>query len=174
MDEKWIKALDRLEGKRAIVQQAGGQARIDKQHASGKLTARERMEALFDDDTFVEINDMMTSRATDFGMDKKRIPGDGVITGYGKIHGRTAVASSQDFTVNGGSLGEVHAQKIVKAMDLAMKLKVPFISINDSGGARIEEGIDSLSGYGDIFYRNTMASGVIPQISVIYYGTCGS
>ncbi|MBP3265771.1 MAG: acyl-CoA carboxylase subunit beta [Clostridiales bacterium] len=171
MDEKWTKALDRLESRRETVQAAGGQARIDKQHASGKLTARERMEALFDDDTFVEINDMMTSRAVDFGMDKKRLPGDGVITGYGKIHGRTAVASSQDFTVNGGSLGEVHAQKIVKAMDLAMKLKVPFISINDSGGARIEEGIDSLSGYGDIFYRNTMASGVIPQISVIM-GPC--
>ena len=171
MDEKWTRSLERLDTRRDAVMAAGGQSRIDKQHASGKLTARERMEALFDDDTFVEINDMMTSRATDFGMDKKRLPGDGVITGYGKIHGRTAVASSQDFTVNGGSLGEVHAQKIVKAMDLAMKLKVPFISINDSGGARIEEGIDSLSGYGDIFYRNTMASGVIPQISVIM-GPC--
>lgn len=171
MDEKWIKALDTLDEKRALVMKAGGEARVEKQHASGKLTARERMEALFDDDTFMELNDMMSSRATEFGMDKKRLPGDGVITGYGKIHGRYAVASSQDFTVNGGSLGEAHAAKIVKAMDLAMKLKVPFISINDSGGARIEEGIDSLSGYGDIFYRNTMASGVIPQISVIM-GPC--
>ena len=171
MDEKWAKALKDLDTRRAEILGAGGQTRINKQHASGKLTARERMEALFDDDTFVEINDMITSRATDFSMEKKRITGDGVITGYGKIHGRTAMASSQDFTVNGGSLGQAHAQKIVKAMDLAMKLKVPFISINDSGGARIEEGIDSLAGYGDIFYRNTMASGVIPQISVIM-GPC--
>ena len=171
MDDKWLSSLERLDSKRAQVLNAGGQARVEKQHNSGKLTARERMEALFDDGTFMELNDMMSSRATEFGMDKKKLPGDGVITGYGKIHGRTAVASSQDFTVNGGSLGEAHAAKIVKAMDLAMKLKVPFISINDSGGARIEEGIDSLSGYGDIFYRNTMASGVIPQISVIM-GPC--
>ena len=171
MDDKWIKAIENLDERRADVMSAGGQARIEKQHASGKLTARERMEALFDDGTFTEINDMISTRATNFGMDKKKRPGDGVITGYGKIHGRTAVAASQDFTVNGGSLGEAHAQKIVKAMDLAMKLKVPFICINDSGGARIEEGIDSLVGYGDIFYRNTLASGVIPQISVIM-GPC--
>jgi len=171
MDEKWFDAISRLEESRQKLSLGGGQARIDKQHASGKLTARERMEALFDDDTFIEINDMIESRATDFGMDKKKCLGDGVVTGYGKIHGRYAVASSQDFTVNGGSLGEAHAARIVKAMDLAMELKVPFISINDSGGARIEEGIDSLSGYGDIFYRNTLASGVIPQISVIL-GPC--
>lgn len=129
------------------------------------------MDALFDDGTFVEINDMITSRATDFGMDKKKKPGDGVVAGYGYIHGRIAFASSQDFTVGGGSLGEAQAMKICRAMDKAMEMKVPFISINDSGGARIEEGIDGLSGYADIFYRNTIASGVIPQISVIL-GPC--
>ena len=135
------------------------------------LTARERMEALFDDGTFVEINDQIASRCSDFGMDKKKKPGDGVVTGYGYIHGRLAFASSQDFTIGGGSLGEAHAMKICRAMDKAMEMKAPFISINDSGGARIEEGIDSLSGYADIFYRNTIASGVIPQISVIL-GPC--
>ena len=171
MDTHWQERIAQLSDKRETVYAAGGQERIDKQHASGKLTARERMEALFDDDTFVEINDMITSRATDFGMDKKKKPGDGVITGYGKIHGRFAFASSQDFTVGGGSLGEAQAMKICRAMDMAMEMKAPFISINDSGGARIEEGIDGLSGYADIFYRNTIASGVIPQISVIL-GPC--
>ena len=171
MQEKWIKDIDTLNKRRSAVITAGGAARIEKQHAAGKLTARERLEALFDDDTFVEINDMISSRASDFGMDKKKKPGDGVVTGYGKIHGRTAFVSSQDFTIGGGSLGEAHAQKICRAMDLALANKAPFISINDSGGARIEEGIDSLSGYADIFYRNTIASGVIPQISVIL-GPC--
>jgi len=171
MDENWKNKLNQLETRRQAVAAAGGPDRIAKQHASGKLTARERMEALFDDDTFVEINDMISSRATDFGMDKKKKPGDGVVTGYGKIHGRVAFASSQDFTVGGGSLGEAHAMKICRAMDMAMDMRAPFISINDSGGARIEEGIDSLSGYADIFYRNTIASGVIPQISVIL-GSC--
>ncbi|MEG0759721.1 MAG: acyl-CoA carboxylase subunit beta, partial [Raoultibacter sp.] len=142
-----------------------------KQHAAGKLTARERLDILFDKDTFCELNDMMESRASDFGMDKKRVPGDGVVTGYGKVGGRTVFASSQDFTVNGGSLGEYQAKKICRVMDIAMDVKAPFVSINDSGGARIEEGIDSLSGYGDIFFRNTRASGVIPQISVIM-GPC--
>ena len=171
MQEQWIQKLERLKDLRTSAQAGGGLERIAKQHASGKLTARERMEALFDDGTFIEINDMITSRATDFGMEKKKCPGDGVVTGYGKIHGRTAFASSQDFTVGGGSLGEAHAIKICRAMDMAMSVKAPFISINDSGGARIEEGIDSLSGYADIFYRNTIASGVIPQISVIL-GPC--
>ncbi len=171
MTEIWKNKLEDLEKRRGTAQAAGGPERIEKQHASGKLTARERMEALFDDDTFVEINDMISSRATDFGMDKKKKPGDGVVTGYGKIHGRIAFASSQDFTVGGGSLGEAHAMKICRAMDMAMEVKAPFISINDSGGARIEEGIDSLAGYADIFYRNTIASGVIPQISVIL-GPC--
>ena len=171
MTEIWQNKLEDLERRRETAQAAGGAERVEKQHASGKLTARERMEALFDDETFVEINDMISSRATDFGMDKKKKPGDGVVTGYGKIHGRIAFASSQDFTVGGGSLGEAHAMKICRAMDMAMEVKAPFISINDSGGARIEEGIDSLAGYADIFYRNTIASGVIPQISVIL-GPC--
>lgn len=171
MEEKWHKSIEQLLQKRETVAQAGGAERIVKQHSAGKLTARERMEALFDDGTFVEINDMITSRATDFGMDKKKRLGDGVITGYGYIHGRLAFSSSQDFTVGGGSLGEAQAMKICRAMDKAMEMKAPFISINDSGGARIEEGIDGLSGYADIFYRNTIASGVIPQISVIL-GPC--
>lgn len=171
MEQKWQERIDQLNAHRNAVAFAGGDERIAKQHASGKLTARERMEALFDDGTFVEINDMIMSRITDFGMDKKKRPGDGVVTGYGYIHGRLAFSSSQDFTVGGGALGEAHAMKICRAMDKAMEMKVPFISINDSGGARIEEGIDSLSGYADIFYRNTMASGVIPQISVIL-GPC--
>ena len=149
----------------------GGKSRIAKQHSLGKLTARERIEALFDDDTFVEINDQITSRALDFDMESKKKMGDGVVTGYGKIHGRIAFVASQDFTVCGGSLGEAQAIRICKAMDKAMEMKVPFISINDSGGARIEEGVVGLHGYADIFYRNTIASGVIPQISVIL-GPC--
>ena len=171
MDEKWQNSIERLNGLREEAAIGGGSERIAKQHSSGKLTARERMEALFDDGTFVELNDMIMSRSTDFGMDKKKRLGDGVVTGYGYIHGRVAFASSQDFTVGGGSLGEAQAMKICKAMDKAMEMKAPFISINDSGGARIEEGIDSLTGYADIFYRNTIASGVIPQISVIM-GPC--
>ncbi|MCQ2467529.1 MAG: methylmalonyl-CoA carboxyltransferase [Clostridia bacterium] len=171
MDNKWVERIDDLANRRAKIMQAGGEARVAKQHSQGKLTARERMEALFDEGTFVELNDMITSRATDFGMDKKAVAGDGVITGYGKIHGRVVFASSQDFTVNGGSLGEAHAKKICLAMDKAMEMKAPFISMNDSGGARIEEGIDSLAGYAEIFLRNTIASGVIPQISVIM-GPC--
>ena len=171
MEQQWKNSIDDLYQRRENVAAAGGPERIAKQHDSGKLTARERMEALFDDGTFVEINDMITSRATDFGMDKKKRPGDGVVTGYGYIHGRIAFAASQDFTVGGGSLGEAQAMKICRAMDKAMEMKAPFISINDSGGARIEEGIDGLSGYADIFYRNTIASGVIPQISVIL-GPC--
>lgn len=171
MEQKWKNGIDSLNKRREMVVSAGGLERIAKQHSSGKLTARERMEALFDDDTFIEINDMLTSRATDFGMDKKKRPGDGVVTGYGCIHGRIAFAASQDFTVGGGSLGEAQAMKICRVMDKALEMKAPFISINDSGGARIEEGIDGLSGYADIFYRNTIASGVIPQISVIL-GPC--
>mgnify|MGYP002624309648 CR=1 FL=1 len=171
MDQKWQSGIHNLSTRRNSAAEGGGQDRIAKQHSSGKLTARERMDALFDDGTFVEINDMITSRATDFGMDKKKRPGDGVVTGYGTIHGRVAFASSQDFTVGGGSLGEAQAMKICRAMDKALEMKTPFISINDSGGARIEEGIDGLSGYADIFYRNTIASGVIPQISVIL-GPC--
>jgi acetyl-CoA carboxylase carboxyltransferase component len=149
----------------------GGQDKIDKRHTEGKLTARERINLLFDEDSFVEVDAFIDSRCFDFGMQKKKLPGDGVVTGYGKVFGRTVFVSSQDFTVIGGSLGEMHAKKITKVMDMAVKMGAPFISINDSGGARIEEGLDALAGYGDIFYRNTLASGVIPQISVIM-GPC--
>lgn len=171
LDNKWKSSINELELRRKAVQGAGGLERVARQHQMGKLTARERAEILFDKNTFVEINDMVTSRATDFDMDRKKKPGDGVVTGYGKIQGRLAFVSSQDFTVGGGALGEAHAMKICRAMDMALEAKAPFISINDSGGARIEEGIDSLSGYADIFLRNTMASGIIPQISVIM-GPC--
>ncbi len=171
MDLIWQQKTEALRARRTAAAAGGGDARIEKQHAAGKLTARERMEALFDDGTFTELGDLIESRATDFGMEKKKRPGDGVVTGYGKIHGRLAFAASQDFTVGGGSLGEAHAAKICRAMDKALDMKAPFVSVNDSGGARIEEGIDSLSGYAEIFYRNTVCSGVIPQISVIL-GPC--
>jgi len=160
-----------LSRRREAVEAAGGEARVSKQRASGKLTARERLLWLFDDGTFAEMGDMVSTRATGFGMERKSFPGDGVITGCGRIHGRLVFASSQDFTVNGGALGEAHARKICEAMDKALDMKTPFISINDSGGSRIEEGIDSLSGYGEIFLRNSICSGVIPQISVIM-GPC--
>ena len=163
--------LEKLLERRRLAEAGGGASRIEKQHASGKMTARERMEALFDDGTFAELNSMAESCATDFGMDQKRVMGDGVVTGYGLIHGRAAFASAQDFTVSGGSLGEMHAKKICHVMDMAMAQKAPFISINDSGGARIEEGILSLNGYAEIFLRNVMASGVIPQLSVVM-GPC--
>jgi len=149
----------------------GGEERIEKQHASGKKTARERIQMLMDPNSFVEIDAFVETRSIEFGMQKKKIPGDGVVTGYGTVNGRLVFVSSQDFTVIGGSLGERHAAKITKVMDMAMKMGAPFISINDSGGARIEEGIDALKGFGEIFYRNTIASGVIPQISVIM-GPC--
>jgi len=149
----------------------GGEKRIAKQHEAGKKTARERLNLLFDEGSFVEVDAFVETRGIDFDMQNKKIPGDGVITGYGTVDGRLVFASSQDFTVIGGSLGEMHAKKITKVMDMAMKMGAPFISINDSGGARIEEGIDALGGFGDIFFRNTLASGVIPQISVIM-GPC--
>ena len=171
MEQKWQDGMDRLTRRRETIAAAGGLDRIAKQHGTGKLTARERMEALFDDGTFVETDQMITSRASDFGMDKKKKPGDGVVTGYGYIHGRLTFAASQDFTVSGGSLGEAQADKICRAMEKALEMKVPFVSINDSGGARIEEGIDSLAGYAKIFRLNTLCSGVIPQISVIL-GPC--
>lgn len=149
----------------------GGQARIDAQHAKGKLTARERIDLLLDRDSFEEIGALVKHRSTDFGLDKQHYPGDGVVTGYGTIHGRLVYVFSQDFTVFGGSLSETHAEKICKLMDLAMKNGAPVIGMNDSGGARIQEGVVSLGGYADIFYRNTLASGVIPQISAIM-GPC--
>lgn len=163
-----IRELQKIKEK---IELGGGADGIEKQHKSGKMTARERMDTLFDKGSFVEIDAFVESRGMDFDMQKKKVPGDGVVTGYGTVDGRLVFVSAQDFTVMGGSLGEMHARKITKAMDMAVKMGAPFISINDSGGARIQEGIDSLSGFGDIFYRNTLASGVIPQISVIM-GPC--
>ncbi|MEI6287021.1 MAG: carboxyl transferase domain-containing protein [Bacillota bacterium] len=149
----------------------GGQKRIDKQHATGKMTARERVDLLLDEDTFVEMDAFVIHRCVNFGMEKTTTPTDGVVTGYGLIAGRLVFVFSQDFTVIGGSLGEKHADKIVKVQQMAARMGAPIIGINDSGGARIQEGVDSLSGYAKIFYQNTMASGVIPQITAIM-GPC--
>jgi propionyl-CoA carboxylase beta chain len=151
--------------------QGGGEERIAAQHKAGKLTARERIDFLLDPGSFVEMDRFVTHRCTDFGMEKKKIAGDGVVTGYGTIEGRTVFVFSQDFTAFGGSLGEAFAKKVCKIMDLAMKTGAPVIGLNDSGGARIQEGVASLAGYADIFLRNVLASGVIPQISVIM-GPC--
>ena len=167
-DAKYREALDR---RRAAAVAGGGEKRVDNQHRKGKLTARERLSILFDPGTFVEINTLVEAQDLRFGMDRKRTPGDGVIIGYGEVNGRVVYASAQDFTVIGGTLGEYHSKKICHIMDMALKMRVPYVSINDSGGARIEEGISSLDGYSGIFYRNTRASGVIPQISVIL-GPC--
>ena len=163
--------IDLMDAKKAHIRLGGGQARIDKQHQKGKLTARERINMLFDEGTFVELDMFMKHRCTNFGMEKKEMPGEGVVTGYGTIDGRLVYAYAQDFTVSGGSLGEKHAHKIWKVQDLALKMGAPCIGINDSGGARIQEAVDALSGFGGIFYRNTASSGVIPQISVIM-GPC--
>ena len=160
-----------MHAKKEHIRLGGGQKRIDKQHEKGKMTARERIEKLFDENTFVELDMFMKHRCTNFGQDKKDLPGEGVITGYGTVDGRLVYAFAQDFTVEGGSLGEKHAHKIWKVMDLSMKMGAPCIGINDSGGARIQEAVDALSGYAGIFYRNTAASGVVPQISVIM-GPC--
>ena len=163
--------LTELNELKAKLRKGGGDAAIEKQHAQGKMTARERLEKLFDAGTFVEIGLFVKHRCTNFGMDKKESPAEGVVTGFGQINGRLVYASAQDFTVIGGSLGEMHADKIVKCQEAALKVGAPMICINDSGGARIQEGVDALSGYGRIFYNNTLASGVIPQISVIM-GPC--
>jgi propionyl-CoA carboxylase beta chain len=160
-----------LERKRDLARLGGGQDRIDKQHERGKLTARERIEVLLDPESFEEFDMFVEHRCGHFGMDKKQIPGDGVVIGHGTINGRLVFVFSQDFTVHGGSLSETNARKICKIMDMAMKNRAPLIGINDSGGARIQEGVDSLAGYGEIFQRNVMASGVIPQISLIM-GPC--
>lgn len=149
----------------------GGKERIERQHNAGRNTARERIEDLLDPGTFVEIDKFLTHRCNDFGMEKNQIPGDGVVCGYGKIDGRLMYVFAQDFTVFGGTLSRANADKIIKIMDLAMKMGAPVIGLNDSGGARIQEGVESLGGYADIFYRNVMASGVIPQISAIL-GPC--
>ncbi len=167
MEEK----LKALEERRKKVLAGGGPKRVAAQHEKGKKTARERIEALLDEGSFVEIDPFVAHRCSDLGMADVEAPGEGVVIGYGSISGRTVYVFAQDFTVIGGSLGEMHAAKICKAMDMASKVGCPCIGINDSGGARIQEGVDALSGYGDIFYRNTLSSGVIPQISVIM-GPC--
>ena len=151
--------------------QGGGQARIDRQHAAGKLTARERLDLLFDPGTFVEMDAFVTHRCSDFGLQDNKPLGDGVVTGYGRVDGRVVFAYAQDFTVFGGSLSGAHAEKICKVMDRAMEVGAPVIGLADSGGARIQEGVDSLAGYADIFLRNTLASGVVPQITVVL-GPC--
>ncbi|BCH60966.1 acyl-CoA carboxylase subunit beta [Agrobacterium vitis] len=163
--------LDQLESRRAEARFGGGEKRIDAQHAKGKLTARERIEILLDEGSFEEYDMYVTHRCTDFGMDGQKVAGDGVVTGWGTINGRQVYVFSQDFTVLGGSLSETHAQKICKIMDMAVRVGAPVIGINDSGGARIQEGVASLAGYAEVFRRNAEVSGVIPQISVIM-GPC--
>jgi acetyl-CoA carboxylase carboxyltransferase component len=160
-----------LIARKAVARTGGGAERIAKQHEKGKMTARERLELLLDKDSFREMDVFVTHTSNDFGLDEQRIPGDGVVTGYGTIHGRLVYVYAQDFTVFGGSVSWAHAMKICKVMDMAMKNGAPMIGLNDSGGARIQEGVHSLAGYAEIFYRNVMASGVIPQISVIM-GPC--
>ncbi|HPW30691.1 MAG TPA: carboxyl transferase domain-containing protein, partial [Rhodoferax sp.] len=163
--------IELLDKKRELARLGGGQKRIDAQHSKGKLTARERIEMLLDEGTFEEWDMFVEHRCVDFGMEGNKIPGDGVVTGYGMISGRLVFVFSQDFTVFGGALSEAHAEKICKIMDQAMKVGAPVIGLNDSGGARIQEGVASLGGYADVFQRNVMASGVIPQISMIM-GPC--
>lgn len=159
--------MKNLKEREEKVKAGGGEKRIKAQHEKGKLTARERLDLLLDKDSFVELDLLVEHRCSNFGMDKVEAPGEGVVTGYGTIDSRLVYVFAQDFTVIGGSLGEMHAKKICKVLDMAMKMGAPCIGVNDSGGARIQEGVDSLSGYGQLFYRNTIASGVIPQISII-------
>ena len=163
--------LHLLEQKNKAAELGGGEEKIEKQHSKGRLTARERIELLLDPGSFVETDKFVTHTCTDFGMEKQKILGDGVVTGYGKIDGRLVYVFAQDFTVFGGTLSRANAGKITKIMDLALHMGAPVIGLNDSGGARIQEGVESLAGYADIFYRNTKCSGVIPQISAIL-GPC--
>src|SRR5678815_5647325 len=163
--------LDLLERRVAEAEQGGGERRVKAQHAKGKLSARERLDLLLDEGSFVELDRFVVHRSTDFGLDQEKYYGDGVVTGYGRIDGRLVYVFSQDFTVFGGSLSEAFAEKIVKIMDLAMRNGAPVIGLNDSGGARIQEGVVSLGGYAEIFLRNTLASGVVPQISAVL-GPC--
>jgi len=163
--------LQELEDRRGAARVGGGQKRIDAQHSKGKLTARERIELLLDEGSFEEFDMFVAHRCTDFGMENQRPAGDGVVTGWGTINGRMVYVFSQDFTVLGGSVSATHAQKICKIMDMAVENGAPVIGLNDSGGARIQEGVDSLAGYGEVFKRNIQASGVVPQISVIM-GPC--
>lgn len=166
-----INKLTDLQSRRAEIEAGGGAEKVQKQHDANKLTARERLNLLFDEGSFIEIDAFVTHRCSNFDMPDTKAPGEGVVTGYGTVEGRLVYAYAQDFTVIGGSLGEMHAKKICKVMDMAMKMGAPIIGMNDSGGARIQEGLDALSGFGEIFLRNTKASGVIPQISVIM-GPC--
>src|ERR1035437_8392447 len=163
--------LDKLEKRREQARLGGGAARIEAQHKRGKLTARERIELLLDKGSFEELDMFVEHRSSDFGMEKTKVPGDGVVTGWGTVNGRTVYLFSKDFTVFGGSLSEAHAQKIMKVQDMAMKARAPIIGLFDSGGARIQEGVAALAGYGEVFQRNVLASGVIPQISLIM-GPC--
>jgi propionyl-CoA carboxylase beta chain len=163
--------LEKLDDRRAQARLGGGQARIDAQHARGKLTARERIELLMDHGSFEEFDMFVQHRSTDFGMEKTKIPGDGVVTGWGTVNGRTVFVFAKDFTVFGGSLSETHAQKINKIQDMALKMRAPIIGLFDAGGARIQEGVAALGGYGEVFKRNVIASGVIPQLSIIM-GPC--
>ena len=163
--------LDQLREMKEKLAQGGGEKRIKAQHDKGKLTARERLAILFDEDSFVEMDTFVKHRCSNFGMDKKELPGDGVVTGYGQVDGRLVFAFAQDFTVSVGSLGEYHAEKIVKVQEMALKMGAPVVGLQDSGGARVEEGVAALSGFGKIFRNNTISSGVIPQISVIM-GPC--
>src|SRR5215470_6947016 len=163
--------LKELDERRARARLGGGEARIKAQHARGKLTARERIELLLDEGSFEEFDMFVEHRNTDFGMEKSKIPGDGVVTGWGTINGRVAYVFAKDFTVFGGSLSEAHARKIMKIQDMALQNRAPIIGLFDAGGARIQEGVAALGGYGEVFLRNVLASGVIPQISVIM-GPC--
>src|SRR6266540_5836893 len=163
--------IEQLEAKRAAARLGGGEKRIAAQHAKGRLTARERLSVLLDPGSFEEYDMFVEHNCNDFGMDQQKIPGDGVVTGSGTINGRLTYVFAQDFTVFGGSLSERHAEKICKVMDMAMKVGAPVIGLNDSGGARIQEGVASLGGYAEIFLRNVLASGVVPQISVVL-GPC--
>jgi propionyl-CoA carboxylase beta chain len=163
--------LEQLKKRRAVAELGGGEKRIEAQHARGKLTARERIELLLDDGSFEEFDMFVEHRCTDFGMEETKIPGDGVVTGWGTVNGRTVYVFAKDFTVFGGSLSETHAKKITKIQDMALQNRAPIIGLFDAGGARIQEGVAALGGYGEVFQRNVLASGVIPQISVIM-GPC--
>lgn len=166
-----VNKLEEMQQSKAKIQQGGGEKKIASQHEKGKLTARERLNLLFDENSFVELDAFVKHRCVNFGMEKVEAPGEGVVIGYGQVDGRLVYAYAQDFTVVGGSLGEMHAKKICKAQDMALKMGAPIVGLNDSGGARIQEGVDALSGYGHIFFRNTISSGVIPQITAIM-GPC--
>jgi propionyl-CoA carboxylase beta chain len=170
-ESRIMSKIDELKERSQQAELGGGEARIEKQRAAGKMTARERIDFFLDDGTFEEFDKLVVHRSSDFGLDKQRFPGDGVVTGHGLVDGREVFVFAQDFTVFGGSLSETHAQKICKVMDMAMKVGSPVVGLNDSGGARIQEGVVSLGGYADIFLRNTLASGVVPQISCIM-GPC--